>query len=428
MSIQTHTHYERLPNGLDLYTLRTNVRDVLVCNMAFPGGTHATYERQSIAGLLETVMPTGTHAKSRRTVREEFERLGAHVAMHAGATHFTVSLACRSTLFKEVSTLLLEVLTQPRIKAREYTEAVAQMDTELLHALDDTRVQATTTLLRALYQKGHPHWVPLPIDLRKELAHVTTSDVLMLHHRTLSALGAIVCVTGDIHRVGAHEHLRSLLAALPHARETTAQQLDIRHSTLPKERDLIVSMREKMNIDTCLAIPLALTNTHDAYHALLCGTHILGASGSSRLFLSLRGRQSLTYGAYAGLAGMADGYPGYLLASAIFPNDVFAKGRVALRNEVARWAEKGVTASELTRRKEELVGKYKVGLATTRGVAGALFGAVLERRGVAYIDDYPTIVEALTLRDVNRAIKEHVRYDLAVTAAAGSVDESGKPL
>ena len=187
-------------------------------------------------------------------------------------------------------------------------------------------------------------------------------------------------------------------------------------------------MREKMNVDTFLAIPLALTNNHGQYHALLCGTTILGASGSSRLFLSLRGRQSLTYGAYAGLAGMADGYPGYLLASAIFSNDVFAKGRTALRNEVALWAEKGVTTSELARRKEELAGKYKVGLASTRGIAGALFGSVLAGRGVEYVDKYPAIIEALTLREVNRAIKEHVHYDLAVTAAAGSIDERGKPV
>jgi predicted Zn-dependent peptidase len=78
--------------------------------------------------------------------------------------------------------------------------------------------------------------------------------------------------------------------------------------------------------------------------------------------------------------------------------------------------------------KEEISGRHKVGLSTTSGTADAIFAAALAGRPVSFVDQYPSIIEALSLAEVNRAIKEHIRYDLAVTAAAGAIDQAGHPL
>ncbi len=427
MNVHDRTHYERLENGVDVFLLRTHVRDIVVCNMAFPGGDHATYDTQTIADLLETILPTGTSTHKRITVREALDTLGVSLTFQVTHTHLVVTLASRTAVFADALTLVVDILTNPRVTSREFQEAVAQLCTAYEHAREDTRMQASIALVRSLYAPGHPHWAPLPSELRDEVTKVHMQEVLNFHRATFSGVGAVVCVAGDLHEKHMTSLLRDVYARLPLLRSASAPVHPDR-IVLVSKKDEIISMREKMNVDTLLAIPLSVARDHADYHALLIGVSILGGSCSSRLFTSLRTKQSLTYGAYASLAGMTDGYAGYLLANAIFPNDVFRKGRGALREEVARWAEKGVTSSELLRRKEELVGNHKVGLSTTRGIAGAMFAAVLSGRGIEYVDNFPSVVEALTLREVNTAIKSHVRYDLAVTAAAGSVDSDGAPL
>ncbi|MBP9749553.1 MAG: insulinase family protein [Candidatus Pacebacteria bacterium] len=427
MNVHEHTYYERLDNGVDVFLLRTRVRDVVVCNMAFPGGDYATYNTQTIADLLETILPVGTRTRTRIAVREALDALGVSLSFQMTHTHLIVSLASRAAVFADALTLVVDMLTNPRVTPREFKEAVAQLCTAYEHAREDTRGRAGSTLVRSLYAPGHPHWVPLPSELRDEVTKIQARDVLNFHHATFSGVGAVVCIVGDFHEKHMASLVRDVCARVPLLRGVPVSVHPDR-TVVASKKDEIISMREKMNIDTLLAIPLPITRDHASYHALMIGTSILGGSCSSRLFTSLRTKQSLTYGAYASLAGMTDGFAGYVYANAIFPNDVFKKGREALRFEVARWVEKGVTSGELARRKEELVGNHKVGLSATRGLASAMFGAVLSGRGLAYVDKYPTIVEAITLREVNAAIKTHVQYDLAVTAAAGSIDRDGTPL
>lgn len=428
MTTSERVQYERLPNGIDLCFVPTTVQDVVIGTMAFPGGVHACYDTQTIAYLRSAIMPSGTVHTKRTIVRERFDDLGARVSIGDDSEHLMVSLACRASVFLEAFELLVEVITKPRLLEKEFAEAVAHLDTELEQSRENTRAEAQTTLMRLLYAKGHPHWSPLPSEERLELTHRTRDEVARFHADTLSSVGAVVCIAGDVANESVRTLTRKFLARIPSEEPRVRACVHPEKTHLPTERDAVVTLRDKINIDTYLAIPLALTREHDDYHALSVGAAILGGSFTARLFASLRTRQSLTYGSYASLAGMGDGYAGYLRASAIFPHDVFIKGRTALRDEVAKWADKGITATELVRRKEELVGSYKVGLATTRGIAGAVFGAVLSGRGVEYVDNYPRIIETLTPREINQAIKEHIHYDLAVTAAAGSVNTDGTPL
>ncbi len=427
MNLTERTHYERLENGIDVLLLRTHARDVVVCSMAFQGGEYATYDRRTVADLFSVMLPTGTRTKKRALVREIFDDLGVSVSFQETNMNLIVSLACRPAVFADAFTLVIELLCDPRSTSREYNESLARLATEYEHACEDTKRQAEIALTRALYGNGHPHWEPLPKDLRRELEHVTSQDVLDFHRATFSSVGGLVVIVGDLHERDTAALVRTVCARVPTVR-SAAPELHPERVSVPKEKDIVVSLKDKMNVDTLLAIPLSVTREHADFHALRVGVAILGESCTSRLFLSLRTRQSLTYGTYASLGGMSEGFPGYLLADALFPADVFLKGRSALREEVARWAEKGVTKAELARRKEEIVGKHKVGLSSTRGLGTALFSAMLSGRGVEYVENIPSIVESLTLREVNAAIGSHVRYDLAVTAAAGSVGNDGAPL
>jgi zinc protease len=420
--------YQRLENGLDLYLLKASTRDVVTCQIALPGGTHATYARQSIAALLTELLPGGTTTRTKSSVLKAIEALGAQVSVSSATNHLLITIGSRKAVFPEVLAIVIETLTKPSWHTKDYSEAHLRVSQALRHTKENTELQANIAAHRALYKSGHPHWRPTTRALGEEVADVTKTDVLQHFKQTLTALGAIVCVVGDIAPRSLASRIVPVLSMLPERTIDARSALSVTRTRKASDSDIVHTIEDKFNIDTILLAPLSLTKDSSDFHAFAMGTAILGGSSSARLFNILRTKQSLTYGARAQMEGLQAGYPGYLRAWAIFPSDVFARGRSMLRDVVLDWSMKGVTQKELTREKETIVGKFQVGLTTTGGVCGALMGALLAGRPVSYVDEYPERMAALTRTEVNHAIRDTMRYDLAVCTAAGAIAQDGTPL
>lgn len=421
--------YERLHNGMDVYLLRASSADVVVVEFAFSGVVEAGYDVPLIVSLLEQLLPGSTKERSRNTLLESIDRFGAHLSVHTDDSHLLVSISCRRAVLSDMLRIAIEVLVQSTLPMGEFGEAVTQVHTALSHAREHTRARAQEVLLHQLYRKGHPHWSPDIASLVRMLPRVTRSEVATFHKKTLTSVGSTLCIVGDIDTEATLHLVREVCALLPLQTPYASTTLHVDNVVDTNETpDHIISLRDKINVDTYLAIPTLLTRENDAYHALLVGVRVLGGSPNSRLFHTLRTRQSLTYGAYASMQGLSDGYPGYLMANAIFPHDVFKRALPVFREVVRTFIEKGITSKELSARKEEMRGKHAVGLSTTTGLSAALTATVLYGRPVSYLDEYLERVDALTVREVNQAITEYLPYDRAVTVAAGAIDHEGNPL
>jgi len=428
MSVSTRTTYERLENGLDTYILPTHTTDVVLARVVLRGGAHAVYDHPMRAALFGACMPSGMKGVPRRTLRDTFAAHGARVSVHVEAEHMVLTVAARKAAFDEAFRLAVGMFVAPSLAARDHAEALATLATDIENSKEDTGAQAAATLNRTFYTQGHPLWTMSPEEREKDLATSSLTHVRAFHKDTLSAVGGFVCLAGDVHPKKHAILLREVLSMIP---GTAPNKYPISHpgnTASDYERNTILSMKDRMNIDLLLGIPLAITTEHDDYYALALGVHILGGSATSRLFHSLRTKKSLTYGAYARLAGMTDVHAGFMKATTVVPNDLFSAAHSALTSEVKTWAEKGVTAKEVAAHKEELIGRTQVGLASTSGLLGALSGTIQSKKPVSHIDEYPTILTALSPATVNRAIKSHVDVRNAATVAAGAVDAHGKPL
>jgi zinc protease len=427
-AIASRVHYERTAQGIDVYLTPTHATDIVICTMAIPGGLYASYDHPSIPMIITDLLPASIKGTTRRAIRERLDAYGARITIQEDLQTLTISLACRTSVFLDTFELLMDILCKVVFTQKEYVESLTHVHTSATHAQEDTATLARVACSRELYDYGHPHWKSHPRDIVEDLGKISRDEVSAYYKSTLTSVGALVCITGDIKPRAMLPRILRALTALPQQGAVSEDMLHPERTKAPQVLDTIISLRDKMNIDSVLTLPLALTEADDAYHALLVGVRILGGSASARLFDSLRNRQSLTYGAYARMAGFDTGYAGFITAMAIFPNDVFLKGRTALRAEVSQWAEKGVTAKELASEKEEICGSAIVQLASTTGIARALFATIRSKKTPQYLDEYPALIQSLTLREVNSAIKQHVRYDLAVTASAGAIGEDGLPL
>src|SRR5690606_6319050 len=72
----------------------------------------------------------------------------------------------------------------------------------------------------------------------------------------------------------------------------------------PPEREQreVVLVDRPESVQSVIAIGnLAIPRAHEAYEELEVANQVLGGSAASRLFMDLRERRSLTYGAYSGI-------------------------------------------------------------------------------------------------------------------------------
>jgi zinc protease len=135
---------------------------------------------------------------------------------------------------------------------------------------------------------------------------------------------------------------------------------------------------------------------------------------------NVRDREGLTYG--IGSRHAYDTFrPGAWFVRATFAPALLERGLASTRREVESWWKDGVTADELAYRKSAIAGGFAVSLETTDGLSEQLLRCAERGFDVKWLDEFPTKVRALTLEEVNGAIKKHLDPAQMVTIKAGTL-------
>ncbi len=83
--------------------------------------------------------------------------------------------------------------------------------------------------------------------------------------------------------------------------------------------------------------------------------------------------------------------------------------------------DEGVRPDELAEKQETIAGTHVVGLATTGGLAARLLVNAERDFPIGYLDDYPALIHALTVEEVNAAVRRHLRPEALHLTVAGTL-------
>ena len=188
-----------------------------------------------------------------------------------------------------------------------------------------------------------------------------------------------------------------------------------------------IALADRQNLDVRLGHAVAVRRDDADYLPLYVGNYVFGGNFSARLMSTVRDEQGLTYGIGASLAGIRVEHGGHWRISVTLSGDALERGLAATLEQAQRFVEGGITEAELEEKKTTIAGTYKVGLATTGGLATALLANAERHFGVAYLDDFPALVEQLSLGEVNDAIRRHLDPEALHVTVAGTLPEDGAP-
>lgn len=419
---------EQIPtNGIRLLTMKTGVKDVVTITGSFLGGDqYSPQANMMIADLTAAMLDKGTKNKSKFEIADKLETVGASISFSSGQYHVRFNAKCLKADIPLVLGLLAEQLREPAFNKKDLKTLKTRLVANLKRDKEDTGKQAGGAFLRKLYPKNHPNYA-YKIDNRIKMVNDIMPASLKYYHKTFYGLGNMTIVAvGDVDSEAFNSEISKSFGGWK------TSPLDKKEATLTanqvKAGTEYVTIKEKTSADIYIGLPIGIDRNHKDFYPLMVGTYILGGNFSARLMQTVRDEQGLTYGIQSWVGGVDNGNDGYWAIWATFAPQLVDKGYDAAIEQLQEWLENGVTQAELDAKKSTITGSYKVGLATTRGLAGQILTNADRGRPNSYLDKFPELINALTVDQINNTIQKYIDKDKMFFVAAGSLDKNGKPI
>lgn len=412
-------------NGLQLKTMKTPIKDVVtLTGSILGGGQFSGTENRVVADLTADMLDEGTTKHTKFEISELLESVGANISFSSDKYRVRFNAHCLTKDLPLVIDLLGEQLMFPAFQEADLKNLKKRRIGSLKKANENTQTRAAGTFKRLLYPKGHPNY---SVPIKDEISDIekTTVDDLKKFHKNYGMGNMNLVAVGDVDK-------KTLELSLIKAFGKWKQSNLFIPAKTPKANQVnkvtkYVTIEDKTSADMFLGIPIGIDRDHPDYYTLMVGNYILGGNFSARLMQSVRDEKGLTYGIYSSIQGVNDGADGYWSVWGTFSPDLLKEGKKAAIEQIKMWV-KNITEKELKAKKETIIGSYKVGLATTGGLASQILTNAERGDPDSMLDQYPTIIRNVSLDQVNKTIKKYISPDKLVMVVAGSIDKNGKPL
>ena len=248
---------------------------------------------------------------------------------------------------------------------------------------------------------------------------ITREDLVIFHERSFGSANMLLGVVGDVQAKKVKDLVRGILAPLP-----TAERMEL---TFPPVKGassahtLFLDMPD-VNQVSILMGHLGGRRQSPDYPALQVMNAILSQGFSSRLFENLRTRKGLAYSVY-GQFGSKALYPGVFLAGLKTKSSNLARATKALRAELVRLQEEGVTEEEVQRAKQEFLNSLVFRYDTPREILSRHMYYAYRDMPADSFDRLIRKVKNVQTTEISRAAREHIQPDNMQVLMVGNQDQ-----
>jgi zinc protease len=403
----------QLRSGLKVAAIRMPALPIVQVRWSFRGGRqHEPVADTGASRLLQSVMRHGTASYDSAELAEALDQVGARMHVSISADNAMVSVSALANHLDIALALSHEVAFTPTFPEaaveRERAKAVE------VHRHDRAQADTLAGLWLAWVLYGdHPYGRPSTTEAG--LRSVNT-DMLRSLHREMTHPGiGLLLVVGDVDPDAVVARLSDRYSgfrvdeAAPTVPEVAAPQAT--------QRRAILVERPGAQQASIVLGTLALSRRDPDYLPLRLANQVFGGGASSRLFMELRERQSLTYGAYSALdCGVL---AGDLTAGLSCANDKAVAAVSALWAELQRMADGTIDPMDLSHARRYLVGSFPQRASGIAGVAALANAGWLHGLPNDIWSNYQADVAAVAQDRVVAASRRWFRPESSALVVAG---------
>ncbi|MEO8349435.1 MAG: pitrilysin family protein [Acidobacteriota bacterium] len=411
-----------LENGARFFVLENHFNPT----MALSGSLHAgplfaPPDRRLVASMTAGELAKGTERRTKLEIAEELESRGASLAVSAGSSDpvgVDVGAGALSRDREVLLDVLAEVLLSPVFPEEELEKERMRLAGVVREQQDQTSVRAFETAARRIYPPGHPFHRRTAEERIAAIESLKREELLRFYEERYGAGAMLLVVVGDVDSVEVLDGLERRFGAWKRGPSPAFRRPE---PVPPAPGSQTVRMPDKASADVVLAHPSNLERRNPEYVACILANSALGQSSlTSRLGVRVRDTEGLTYGIHSGFSATHLAGP-FAVSLTVKPESRDAAVAATLE-EIHRFRREGMTPKELADEQSSHVGRFKVDLASNGGIAHALDAAVYYGLGVSYLDEFPSLVEAVTKEQADTAFAKRVDPDAFTIVSAGSFE------
>lgn len=389
--------------------------------IARTGAQHDPAGREGGLNLALRTLRRGTRTRSAREIDALIDRLGAELSTSVDASSAMLHAAVIRRNLPAFLDLFADLVTDATLPDAEIAQVRREVQADIVDSRDDDRSLAGRHFRRALFA-GHPYGRPSAGTLGG-LDAVGRDDALAVFRRTFCRGNVIVAAAGDVSR----EELSALSARIaPGLDPRDPPEVEVGAPKPVKGRRLLI-VDKPDRTQTQIYIGNLGSHPRDRDHfALMVGNTLFGGTFTARLMREVRSKRGLSYGASSRL-GRDRAREAWSMWTFPAAND--AARCISLQlSLLERLLETGATAREVAFARSYLTRSYAFERDTASKRLWQRLDTELLDLPRSYYDDYVERVNAVTVDEVNAALRRRLSADDLLVTVVATADTLRAPL
>jgi len=407
----------KLPNGMTLLLMEQHEVPIISFDFIVKAGSVADPAgKEGLAQMTASLLRKGTKTRSADQISEQLDFIGGYFGASAAEDYSGGSAEFLKKDIAKGLDLLADVLRNPTFPEEE-VEKLRKQRIDGIKAAKDRAQGVIGTYYEAYLYGSHPYGRPGGGD-ENSLAAITRDDVAKFYDTHYIPGNVILAVAGDFQTAEMEQWLAQ------HFGEWTAKTAPAVRVPEPKPtegRKLLLVDKPDSTQTFYYIGNLGITRTNPDRVPVEVINTLFGGRFTSMLNSELRIKSGLTYGARSFFGERRARGP---FAIATYTRNETTEKAVDMTLDILkRLHEKGITQEELQSAKNYIKGQFPPRIETTNQLASRI--AELEFYGLdaSEVDNFYAQIDAMTLDDARRIIREYFPMENLVFVMIGKASE-----
>ncbi|HEY5924798.1 MAG TPA: pitrilysin family protein [Kofleriaceae bacterium] len=426
-NIEQRTTRVQLKGGIKAALLPKKTRGGKVqLELALHWGDEKSLQNKSTqADLVGPMLLRGTAKKSYQDLQDLEDKLKARIWFSTNAEGMTLSIETLRDNLPATIDLAFEMLKTPSFPDKELEIVRQEQLAQLEQQRQDPMAVAFQTInqLTEKWPKSDPRYTETTDEQIANIKKVRLADIKQFYKDFVGAGHGELVVVGDFDAKAIttqlEQHIEGWQTKKPYTR---LAQKTFAVPGITKSVDI----KDKEMTTLALAHDVPMKDTDGDYAPWLMLSQVLGGDASSRVWMRLREKEGLSYGAavwaYADSFDSVGGIGGYAIVA---PQNL-AKAKTALLEEIEKMLVTKVTAEELKRAKDTWTKEQDTSLSNDSYVASMLSRQTFRGRTTAFSKELREKIQAVSADDIARVAKKYVDPKRFAIVDAGDVSKQKK--
>ncbi len=407
----------KLKNGMTLLLMEQHEVPIVSFNFVVKSGSVADPAgKEGLAEMTAGLLRKGTKTRTADQISNELDFVGG--TLEADATYdFTVGRAefVRKDLAKGLE-LLSDVLLNPTFPQTEVTK-LQQQSIDAVKAAKDEAGAVIGNYYNAFLFGAHPYARSTDGD-EKSLAAITRADVESFYRTNYTPSNVILAAVGDFSTAEMEKMLTDRFGAWA---GRPAPAVTLAEPTAAAGKRLLLIDKPDSTQTFFQIGNVGVPRTSPDRVAIGVVNTLFGGRFTSMLNTELRIKSGLTYGARSLFDQRKTRGP--FVISTYTRNETTAQAIDMALDVLKRLHEKGITEEELKSAKAYLKGQFPPRIETTDQLAALIAQYEFFGLDESEVNSYYARIDAMTLADANRVIKQYFPQENLVFVLIGKASE-----